>query len=86
MHEHSWKSYRGGKEIYHSTVIIVGLGDLGYELAKRLKAFECKTIGIKGMFLQYLGILMNYIRLINLKKSYPMVTLSFHVYLNLQNH
>lgn len=47
MHEHSWKSYRGGKEIYHSTVIIVGLGDLGYELAKRLKAFECKTIGIK---------------------------------------
>ena len=51
MHEHSWKSYRGGKEIYHSTVIIVGLGDLGYELAKRLKAFECKTIGIKRKFI-----------------------------------
>ena len=25
----------------HSTVVIVGLGDIGYELAKRLKAFDC---------------------------------------------
>ena len=35
------------KELYHSTVIIVGLGDLGYEIAKRLKAFDCKVIGLK---------------------------------------
>lgn len=47
MNEHVWQSIPGGKEIYHSTVIIVGLGDLGYEIAKRLKAFDCKIIGLK---------------------------------------
>lgn len=47
MQDHLWQEETGGKEIYHSTVIIVGLGDLGYELAKRLKAFNCKIIGLK---------------------------------------
>lgn len=47
MHKHKWQGIPGGKEIYHSTVVIVGLGDLGYELAKRLKAFDCKIIGLK---------------------------------------
>lgn len=47
MNNHSWKPMPGGKEIFHSTVIIVGLGDIGYELAKRLKAFDCTIIGIK---------------------------------------
>lgn len=47
MHDHLWQGVSGGKEIFHSTVIIVGLGDLGYELAKRLKAFDCKIIGLK---------------------------------------
>ena len=47
MHQHLWQGVKGGKEIYHSTIIIVGLGDLGYELAKRLKAFDCKIIGVK---------------------------------------
>ncbi len=50
MHQqdhHQWQMIPGGKEIYHSNVVIVGLGDLGYETAKRLKAFDCHIIGIK---------------------------------------
>ncbi|MEG0275621.1 MAG: D-2-hydroxyacid dehydrogenase [Coprobacillus sp.] len=47
MDNHQWKFEKGGKELYRSTVVIVGLGDLGYELAKRLKAFDCYIIGIK---------------------------------------
>lgn len=50
MDAHLWQSTPGGKEIYGSTVIIVGLGDLGYEIAKRLKAFDCKIIGIKKTY------------------------------------
>lgn len=47
MDQHRWEVIPTGKEIYHSTVVIVGLGDLGYEIAKRLKAFDCHIIGIK---------------------------------------
>lgn len=47
MNEHLWEVVPTGKEIYQSCVVIVGLGDLGYELAKRLKTFECHIIGIK---------------------------------------
>lgn len=47
MQNHLWRPLLTGKELYKSTVVIVGLGDLGYELAKRLKAFDCKIIGIK---------------------------------------
>lgn len=47
MNEHLWRVVPTGKEIYHSHVVIVGLGDLGYEIAKRLKAFDCYIIGVK---------------------------------------
>lgn len=47
MNEHLWKDVSMGKELYQSTVLIVGLGDLGYEIAKRLKAFECHIIAVK---------------------------------------
>jgi len=47
MDEHLWKIVPTGKEIYQSTVVIVGLGDLGYQIAKRLKAFDCHVIGVK---------------------------------------
>lgn len=47
MDKHIWHHLKGGKEIYHSTVMIVGYGDIGYEVAKRLKAFDCKIIAIK---------------------------------------
>lgn len=50
MDAHLWQSAPGGKEIYGSTVVIVGIGDLGYEIAKRLKAFDCKIIGIKKTY------------------------------------
>lgn len=47
MEQGHWQSHPSGKEIYHSTVMIVGLGDLGYQLAARLKAFDCHIIGVK---------------------------------------
>lgn len=47
MEEGVWGKNNNNKELYHSTVLIVGLGDLGYEIAKRLKAFDCYIIGIK---------------------------------------
>lgn len=42
-----WKKNMNDKELYNSQVLIVGLGDLGYEIAKRLKAFQCHIIGVK---------------------------------------
>lgn len=47
MQEQLWKPLKRGKELWHQTIVIVGLGDLGYTLAKRLKAFDCYVIGIK---------------------------------------
>ena len=47
MNEHFWCPLKSGKEIYHSTVLIVGYGDIGYETAKRLKAFDCQIIAVK---------------------------------------
>lgn len=47
MDQHTWKPIKNGKELYNSTVLIVGLGDLGYELAKRLKAFNTHIIALK---------------------------------------
>jgi phosphoglycerate dehydrogenase-like enzyme len=45
--EANW-SYSGQvKSIYHSTALIVGLGDIGGEFAKRLKALGAYTIGIR---------------------------------------
>ena len=47
MNENTWGERIGGKEIFHSRILIVGLGDIGYECAKRLKAFDCTVVGIK---------------------------------------
>lgn len=47
MDQSLWQPLKGGKEIYHSTVVIVGYGDIGYETAKRLKAFDCRIIAVK---------------------------------------
>lgn len=44
---HHWQMQTCGQELYHHTVLIVGLGDLGYAIAKRLKAFDCRIIGLK---------------------------------------
>lgn len=42
-----WQADTIGKELYRQTVVIVGLGDLGYTIAKRLKAFDCYNIGVR---------------------------------------
>lgn len=47
MKDGLWQPLQTGKELYKSTVLIIGLGDLGYEIAKRLKSFHCKVIGVK---------------------------------------
>ena len=47
MQQHKWQNVPQGKEIAGSTVAIVGLGDLGYELAKKIKVFGCHIIGVK---------------------------------------
>lgn len=47
MQEGKWHDFRKGKEIYNATVMIVGLGDIGYAIAKRLKAFDAHIIGVK---------------------------------------
>lgn len=45
--EANW-SYAGKvKSIYHSTALVVGLGDIGGEFASRLKALGAYTIGIR---------------------------------------
>ncbi|MBM6840321.1 D-2-hydroxyacid dehydrogenase [[Clostridium] spiroforme] len=50
--QHIWGNRIGGKEIYHSRVLIVGFGDIGYECAKRLKAFHCTIAGIKRRMIE----------------------------------
>ncbi len=47
MRDRIWEPSHQDKELYHSVVLIVGLGDIGYEIARRLKAFECTVIGVK---------------------------------------
>ena len=39
--------FKTGKEIYHSRVCIVGYGDIGYEIARRLETFDCHITAIK---------------------------------------
>lgn len=41
-----WKKHRGLIELAGKTVCILGCGDVGRESAKRLKAFDCRVIGI----------------------------------------
>ncbi len=41
-----WVKQRDLRELYGKTVCIVGTGDVGRELAKRLSAFGCHVIGV----------------------------------------
>lgn len=50
MKNHQWQDEGEGKEMIGSTVVIVGLGDIGYQIAKRLKVFGCHIIGIKRSY------------------------------------
>lgn len=46
MKEHRWEKHRGLRELYGKNVLIVGTGNVGCEIAKRLKAFGCYITGI----------------------------------------
>ncbi|MBR3584870.1 MAG: D-2-hydroxyacid dehydrogenase [Oscillospiraceae bacterium] len=41
-----WEKHRGLLELNGKRVCILGCGDVGRETAKRLKAFECRIIGV----------------------------------------
>lgn len=43
---HCWEKHRSLLELAGKTVCIVGTGDVGREIAKRLKAFDCEIIGV----------------------------------------
>ncbi len=45
--EAKWQYEGNVKSIYNSTALVVGLGDIGGEFAKRLKALGAYTIGIR---------------------------------------
>ena len=42
-----WNSLGEVKSVYNSTIVVIGLGDIGGEFAKRAKAFGAHLIGIK---------------------------------------
>lgn len=44
---HLWKDEGEVKTIYNSKILIIGLGDIGEEFAKRAKAFGAYTIGVR---------------------------------------
>lgn len=45
--KHIWKYEGEVKSIYRSTALIIGLGDIGGEFAKRVKALGAYTIGVR---------------------------------------
>ena len=47
---HRWEKQRDLLELYGKTVCIVGTGDIGREIAKRLKAFGCHLVGLNRTF------------------------------------
>ncbi|HHY81873.1 MAG TPA: D-2-hydroxyacid dehydrogenase [Clostridiales bacterium] len=47
QNESKWQYMGQVKSIYNSTALIVGLGDIGGEFAKRMKALGAYTIGIR---------------------------------------
>ena len=44
--DHRWEKHRGLRELVGKTVLIIGTGHVGLEIAKRLMAFGCTLIGV----------------------------------------
>lgn len=44
--QHKWQKHRGLLELSDKNVLIVGAGNIGTEVAKRFKAFDCAVTGI----------------------------------------
>lgn len=47
QNKHEWKMIGQIKSIMNSTITVVGLGDIGQNVAKRLKAMGAKIIGVR---------------------------------------
>lgn len=47
MHEHTWKRHVPPVDLWESTILIIGLGDIGRQTALRAKAGGMRVIGIK---------------------------------------
>ena len=43
---HRWEKHRGLEELAGKKALIVGCGSIGTEIAKRLRAFDCRVTGI----------------------------------------
>lgn len=44
--QHKWEKHRGLLELSGKRVCILGCGDVGREIAKRLKVFDCRITGV----------------------------------------
>ena len=44
--QHKWEKHRGLLELSGKRACILGCGDVGHEIAKRLKAFDCRITGV----------------------------------------
>lgn len=44
--QHRWEKHRGLLELSGKRVCVLGCGDVGCEIAKRLKAFSCRITGV----------------------------------------
>lgn len=47
QHQHQWKSQGQVRSIYGSTILVLGMGDIGGEFAKRVKALGAYVIGVR---------------------------------------
>ena len=55
--QHLWNKIDANKDLFHSTLCIIGLGDIGKNLAVKAKALGMKVIGIKRTAAQLPGYL-----------------------------
>ena len=43
---HEWR-LTGFRELWHTKWLIIGFGNIGQEIAKRVRAFDCQVIGVR---------------------------------------
>lgn len=52
QNEHIWDKQRDLLELTDKTAAIIGFGSVGYEVAKRLRAFDVKVIGVGRRYIE----------------------------------